>query len=225
MAERQFWHLDGPKSTKGRAGWADDMDFESTVICPLDEGHQRPGKRLPKLSVTLPRGEIQDFVWTWYGECLVQDKVLDLFRRHEFSGYSVKPVKAKFKVACENKLPKLWELIVTGWAGMASSESGIKLIERCEGCGHTVYSESNHPGELIDVSRWDGSDFFIVWPLPRFILVTDRVAQLIHDNGLTGATLKRPNDLDLSGGFSPGRLSHWMPEERARTLGGSLGID
>jgi len=225
MTQPKFWCLCHAESTAKLAEWAEDMDYECTVFCPVDEGHQRAGKRLPLLSIAL-RGWTEDFVWTWYSECLVQDHVLDLFKRSGFTGYDVKPVKATFKGDSKQKPPRLWELIATGWAGMAPPESGIKLVERCEACRHTHYSAASNPARLIDVSQWDGSDFFIVWPLPNFIFVTDRVARAIRDNGFSGVVLKSPSDLCFScGGFSPGRLSYSMPEERARELGGSLGIE
>jgi len=229
MVQTDFWNLRGPESTAKLAEWvSEEMDLE-TVTCPINDGHQRSGKRLTDLSIALPGGAVQDVVWTWYSECLIQDHVLNLFKASGFTGYDVKPVKAKFKRASEHQPPRLWELIVTGWAGMASAESGIRLIERCEGCGHTVYSGSNNPGAVIDASHWDGSDFFMVWPLPGFILVTDRVAQVIRDNRLTGVVLKQLRDVDLSGGLlgtlGGGRLSYWMSEERARELGAALGID
>jgi hypothetical protein len=222
MKKACFWSLRGPESTAKLAEWADDMDFESTVTCPID-GSRRPGKRLPDLSVTLPRGAVQDFVWTWYSERLLQDHVLELFRASGLTGFEVKPVKVKFKRVMDRKPPRLWEMVVTGWGGMAPPESGIRLIERCDGCGHTVYSGCTRPDKLIDYSQWDGSDFFIVWPLPKYIFVTDRVAITIRSNHLTGANLKSPDTLDLSGGFSPGRLSHWMPEQRAREITGITG--
>lgn len=225
MTNVMFWHLCSPDSTTKYAKWADDMDFESTVTCPINEGHQRAGARLPSLSVTLQGKVVEDFVWTWYSECLVQDRVLELFKRSKFTGYEVNPAKASLKGKSEQEPPGLWELIVTGWGGMAPPDSGIRLVERCEGCGHTVYSGCNNPQHLIDCSQWDGSDFFIVWPLPKFIFVTDRVAQAIRANRLTGVKLKRPRDLDISRGFSPGPLSYAMPRERARQLGAALGID
>jgi len=223
--DTSFWNLHGPESTAKHAEWAEDMDYESTVTCPIKEGHQRAGRRLPNLSVMLRGGIVEDFVWTWYSECLVQDRVLELFKRSGFTGYDVKPARARFKRASERQPPRLRELIVTGWGGMAPAGSGIRVIERCEGCGHTVYSGCDNPDHLIDVSHWDGSDFFIVWPLPKFIFVTERVAQAIRENHLTGAMLKQPRELDLSGGFSPGPLSYSMAEERARQLGAALGID
>ncbi|MBC7352010.1 MAG: hypothetical protein H5U08_06600 [Thermogutta sp.] len=227
-SDGKFWHLDAPESTKRLAEWADDMHYESTVICPLHEGHQRPGKRQPNLSIVLPGktvDDVDDFVWTWYSECLVQDHVLELFRRAGLTGYEVKPVTAKFKQSTEPP-PRLWELVVTGWARMAPPESGIRLVKKCDACGLLKYSGCDNPERLIDPSQWDGSDFFIVWPLPKFIFVTDRVAKLIRENRLTGVVLKDPTKLKfVSDGFSPGRLSRWMPEARARELGGPLGID
>jgi hypothetical protein len=200
------------------------MELEQ-VICPVNEGHRRAGKRLTDLSVALRGHGVLDFVWTWYSECLIQDHVVELFKAGGFSGFDVKPVKARFKRPCEHGPPRLWELIVRGWAGMASPESGIKLVKECRACGLLDYSGASNPGALIDASRWDGSDFFMVWPLPGFIFVTDRVAQVIRDNRLRGSVLRQPRELDLSRGFGPGRLSYWMPEQRARELGAPLGIE
>ncbi len=223
MHNSKFWCLRSPDSTVRLADWAKGEVETETVICPVNDGHQREGKRLTNLSITLPRYAVQDFVWVWGSECLVQDSVLELLKGNSFTGFEVKPVKARFKRP-NSEPPRLWELVVTGWAGMAPPESGIRLVEQCEDCGDIVYSACENPSALIDVSQWDGSDFFMVWPLPLFIFVTDRVAQLIRDNRLTGAVLKQPTDLDLSGGFGPGRLSYWMPAQRARELGAAMGI-
>jgi len=225
MTQSQFWHLAHPDSTARNAEWVDGEMETEKVICAVEKGHRRGGKRLTNLSIVL-RGEgVEDFVWTWYSECLLQDHVLNLFRRSGFTGFEVKPVEARFRRPSEQEPPRLWELIVTGWGGMAPSESGIRLIEHCPSCGLLHYSAGTNPKRLIDVSQWDGNDFFMVWPLPGFMFVTDRVARVIRENRLGGAVLRQPGELDLSGGFGPGRLSYWMPEQRARELGGSLGID
>jgi hypothetical protein len=217
MENTNFWNLRSPESTTKLAEWAEDMDFESTVVCPIDDGHQRAGRRLPDLSVILPGGAVQDIAWTWYGECLVQDHVLELFRASAFTGFDVRSVKVRFKRATDRRPPRLWELVVTGWGGFAPPESGFEVIEHCEACGDTSYSRCTHPEKLIDVSQWDGSDFFFVWPLPRFIFVTSRVVQAIRHNRLTGVRLKTMNELSIMGA-GPGRLSYWMPEVRARQL-------
>jgi hypothetical protein len=225
MAQQQFWLLTDSKSTLKLAVWADEMDLE-TVICPADEMHQHPGKRLTDLSVTLPTGFVQDFVWTWPSEGLIQERVLDLFRSEHLTGFEAIPAKARFKRRSARQPPRLWELVVTGWAGMAPADSGVHVVEHCPVCGHKTYMAPTDPGKLIRPEQWDGSDFFIVWPLPKFIFVTNRVAVLIRDHKLTGAVLKRPEDLDFSGGgCSAGRLSYWMPEARARKLGEEAGLD
>lgn len=216
MSGTRFWHLDSPDSTVKRAEWADEMDMEQ-IVCPADKHHRRGGKRLTDLSVALPGGAVQDFVWTWFSECLLQDHVLELFRASGFTGFEIKPVKAEFKGTIDRKPPRLWEMVVTGWGGFATPESGFSLIEQCEACGISTYSGCTHPEELIDTSYWDGSDFFIVWPLPKFIFVTSRVVQAIRDNRLTGVTCRAPEELGIDGA-SPGRLSRWIPEERSRQL-------
>jgi hypothetical protein len=211
------------------ADWAkDEVELEG-IVCPINDGHQRAGKRLSDLSIMLPpRAARDDFVWTWGSELLLRDRVLQLFNASGFNGFVVKPVKVKFKRP-DGDPPRLWELNVTGWAGMASPESGIRLVESCPACGHLIYSDCDHPERLIDASKWDGSDFFMVWPLPKFIFVTDRVAELIRDESLSGSVVRPSTELRFStrtiGGFGPGRLSYWMPKDRAHELGAPLGIE
>lgn len=224
MANNHFWELSKPDSTRKYAEWVDDEIETEQVICPVDPGHRRGGKRLTDLSVLLPRGTVQDLVWTWYSECLIQDHVLNLFRQEGFSGFEVKPAKARFKGSTD-KPPRLWELVVTGWGGLARPESGIHRTRYCETCQSVRYSGIKDASQLIDENTWDGSDFFIVWPMPLFILISYRVADCIRDHRLSGVVLKPTEELrtvnDTIGG---GRLSYWMPESRARELGEAAGI-
>ena len=226
MADR-FWRLRDTGSTHRLAEWNhDEMEVEQ-VVCPIEPGHRHGGRRLTDLSVILPRGPIQDFVWTWYSECLMQDHILDLFRREGFTGFEARPAKAKLKKGAE-KPPMLWELAVTGWGGVVRPESGVKRIHFCEECKHVRYSGVTNAHNLIDESRWDGSDVFLIWPMPGSIFVTERVADYIRDHRLSGAVLKRPDEYESStaviDGFSPGRLSYSMPESRARELGERAGV-
>ena len=203
------------------------MDLEQ-VTCPINDGHRRGGRRIGDLNVVLPRGPVQDVVWTWYSECLVQDRVWELFNQAGFTGLHRKPVTARMNDLEFAELPTLWEIVVTGWGGLASPASGVKLLQLCPGCLHAKYSEIKEPQLLIDETRWDGSDFFMVWPMPNFIFITNRVAECVRDNHLTGVNLTRPRDYRHgrvpTGGFSPGRLSYCMPESRARLLGQQSGI-
>ncbi len=91
-----------------------------------------------------------------------------------------------------------------------------------------AYTAFTDASRLIDSRAWDGSDLFIVWPLPRFRFVTDRVRDLICSEEFTGVVLLDANELKWPAGvtpvISPGRLSYWFAEESARRIGGPLGI-
>src|SRR5262245_34343349 len=222
--ETKYLNLYGPDNNHKCAEWVEEeMDLES-VLCPINKGHQHVGKRLTDLSVCLPDKHVEDFVWTWLSESLIQDHVLSFLKKQHFTGFEVKPVKARFKRQSAESPPKLWELVVTGWGGLAPPESGIKLTYRCEACGYTRYSGFSRPEKLIDETQWDGSDFFIVWPLPKYIFVTNRVAQAIEHQGFTGAHFFAPADLKPTEGHAAAHLSHVMPEQRAREIGEPLGI-
>jgi uncharacterized protein CXXCG len=224
--KKKFWHPYHSDNYDKHAEWADEMDEETweLVVCPANKGHQRGGKRLMDLSVVLPGKDVEDFVWTWYGDFLIQDHVLSFLKEQRFTGFEVKPVRARFKKKSVEPPPKLWELVVTGWGGMAPPESGIEMTYHCEACGLTRYSGLSNPDNLIDERRWDGSDFFIVWPLPGFIFVTDRVANAIKDKGFSGVVFTASIDLRPTDGLGAGRLSYYMPEQRAREIGEPLGI-
>lgn len=220
----KFWCLRSTGSVRKLAEWDERVDLE-TVTCQTNPGHQRAGRRITKLAVTLPTNRVEDFIWTWASECLVQLRVLGVFKQKEFSGYTTKPAEVGFKIESSSGPPKVKELVVTGWAGMAAPESGIRLVEACTDCGLLRYSGATTPCKLICESSWDGSDFFIVWPLPKFIFVTEKVAKSIRNEKFSGVALSPVGDLDLKKDFCPGRLSYWMPNTRARKLGRHLAID
>lgn len=225
MLGNDFWVVRGPESTRGLAEWARGENKLGQIVCPIDPHHRRGGKRLTDLSVTLARGVVKDFVWTWQNDCLIQDRVLNIFRQNDLTGFEIKPVKARFKQSDDavEPPPILWELVPTGWAGLASADSGIKIVQFCPGCKHAHYSGLASPEKLIDSAQWDGSDFFIVWPMPKYLFVTARVVEVIRTNKLKGVRINAENELEPTEGFSPGRLSYWMPEsvasERAKASG------
>ena len=178
------------------------------------------------MRIILPRDDMPDFIWTpIFSYCLIRDTILHLFNRSVVTGFEVKPVAARFATSRLSP-PKLWELVVTGWAGMAKPESGVRLnrSESCSVCGELGYTGLEYPEQLIDEKQWDGSDIFMVWPLPRYVFVTDRVRQLVQTHGLTGCRFTRVEELEKAERFGPGRLHYYMPDARARKLGEPLGI-
>jgi hypothetical protein len=215
-----FWHFGD--DYKYETDWDDEVDLEQ-IVCPANPGHQRAGARITDLSVVLSRKPVPDVVWAFY--CVIQDHVLQLFRETGLSGFDVRPVKARFKNSSE-KPPRLWELCVTGWGGIAAPESGIRLDEEksCQVCGSLVYSGTNRPETIIDEHQWDGSDLFFIWPMPKFIFVTQRVVDLLRGRRLTGVAVKPLASLKDLDEFGPGRLHYYLPDDRAHELGDPLGI-
>jgi hypothetical protein len=228
----EFWELSSGESTRGTA-WSDDarcgkLEERYGLMEPWIPTHRVPGVPMP---VLLTARKVNDFVWTWYSQCLIQDRVLRMFRDQGFTGYAVHPVSARWKRTPRQnaeEIPTLWELVPTGWGGMAPEESGVRRIEDPRGQGRIVYSPFTDSSMLIDRARWDGSDFFIVYPIASYTFVTDRVAAFIRRERLTGADLQPSEGLAWPWGADepciPGPLSLYLPEPRAREIGEPLGI-
>ncbi len=150
MAEN-FWVLDRPESLRKRAEWMDEVDLEG-IFCTQVPGHQRGGKRLTDLSILIPGSQVDDFVWTWYSDCLIQESVLKMFRKKGFTGFDVKPVKSRFKRKTGIEPPTLWEFVVLGWGGMASVQSGVKLTYKCPSCLHMNYKPPKDFSNLLYIA-------------------------------------------------------------------------
>ena len=236
----QFWEFSYPNGNKGVAK-IDQVEYDKLEAKHGDMMPRLRMKRIPDVPqpVLLGGSSVKDFTWTWYNQCLMQDRVLNLFEDQGFTGYKTHPVSAKWKRRPKNnmdkstesslvEIPKLWELIPIGWGGVAPEESGMHLIDIRLSDGRHTYSKYTNPSKLIDESQWDGSDFFILWPLPGRIFVTDRVAQYIKNENLKGSILTRVQDLLWPGGIGddcrPGNLHYFLPEPRAKEIGEPLGI-
>lgn len=159
-----FWKIDGSKRDE-RSEWDEEMDFEQ-VLCPVNRDHMRAGRRNTNLHVVLRDGMVEDFIQNQYSEWLIQDHVLQTLRAENITGFDVKPVVARFATS-KARPPVLWELVVTGWGGMASPASGVHLLseESCASCGFLTYSGISNPKVLIDAEKWDKSSLFRIWLL------------------------------------------------------------
>ncbi len=194
---------------------------DSEIIhCPQDPDHQRPGKRIRDLSVEFPLEALADEMsWTGDSDCLARQSLSSLFRLSGITGFETRPIEVTLGgIPIDHDQE---ELVTVGWGGIATPGSGVKLDdnESCLACGHLVYTGVQDWSNLIDFDQWDGSDIFIVWPLPRFILVTDKVAKLLTDNKISELTLTplramEPQEDELS----PGRVGYWLSEEKMRSV-------
>jgi hypothetical protein len=211
-----FWLLDSSRMSD----MAMTMKYEPTT-CSENPGHRSARQTFGDLWVELPSREFTDFEWTWTHDILVSPHVIEILKENDVTGFETRPLrKATYAQRSQREPPPLLELAVTGWGG-AGASAGVEVIDFCPVCRRREYRIAE-PSRLIDPSAWDGSDFFIVWPFPRFRYVSDRLARIIRRNRLSGVKLipaAEPSAQPRSGGASPGTLDMWMPEDRAREIG------
>jgi hypothetical protein len=220
-----FFLLSEPTFNACVADLDPDARYESQkIICPIFPGHRR-SRRLSMLDVVVPCDSPPDVIFTWMSECLISARVKVIFQEALLTGFSTRPAKARLRDS--QAAISVDELMITGWGGIAPLNSGIREVERCAGCGYLRYSGIEEPSNLIDSTNWDGSDFFMIWPLPRYRFVTRRVIEVCRNYGISGIEFSpnfpAPTDGVISD-YSPGRLSYYMPSDRAQSLGNSFGI-
>lgn len=174
------------------------------------------------LRVVLTSHKIGDFVWTWYGDCIVTETVLNLFREASFTGFAPHPVEIEKikrlsrKQREEISIPPLWELVIKGKAGDAAPESGIHVIDQDED-GDLRYSSFRN-GIIVDEANWDGSDFCTVNGYPSFILVTERVKDLIISHQLTNCALIPSHELEWGSNSRPEEFLEKLRKTASRDL-------
>jgi hypothetical protein len=224
MSLTRFYLLQEPEGNKCIAELNESAPYGMEKIrCPIKSSHSR-GRRNSHLDMVVPCDPPPDIIFTWMSECLIQEAVRRIFESEGLTGFSSLPASAKLKGT--GRPTPVYELAVTGWGGMAPAASGIREVEGCSGCGHLHYSQLEAPEKLIDPKNWDGSDFFMIWPLPRFRFVTERVVQVCQKHKISGVNFSQNmRALATRSGYSPGRLSHYMPRERAHLLGEAFGIE
>lgn len=215
--------LERPLDNRRWATWTDTVDLES-IGCEMNPGHRRAGRRITPLSVEVPAAAMRDsLIWTWQGDCLISNSAAAALRLAGVSDFETR--QAEVTSPNGSVIHGYEELVVTGWAGIAHAESGIALVESCPGCGLLRYSAPTDWTKIIDRSQWIGAEMFMVWPLPRYTFILQRVVDIMVGRGLTGFTLTSlKSKAPQSGDLTPGRVSYWIPETVLRSLAVTPGI-
>ncbi|MEW6350874.1 MAG: HEAT repeat domain-containing protein [Thermodesulfobacteriota bacterium] len=221
-----FYHLyhwsDSPDRVYGRPQWG-------TTFGPAEWSDKAVGVEIGRLSghigtpvvdltIVLTSRKVGDFVWSWYGDCIVTEATLSLFRDEGFTGFVARPVtvekikRVSRKLREQLAIPPLWELRITGKGGDAAPESGIRVRHIDEKTGGRSYT-SYRNGIIVDEANWDGYDFFTINGYPKYILVTERVKELVIARHLTNCTLIPSHKLKWESGERPEDF-----EERCRAM-------
>jgi len=224
-----FFNLTYPDSEGLMADFNKCFGERERVYCPLTPEHIQLKRLSESLYFEVKHNRRDELIiWAW-GRCAVHEKTLDEFEREGFTGYRVKPATVRFRDGSIST--EYHEFIVTGWAGMASSESGIRLVKSCPACLRKEYSPITNFEKVIDWSQWTGEDFFVVWPIMQFKLITERVAQWLLTRKVKSFRLEKEFDVlrrdsIISRQSIPaGRLSNCLPEDLAIKYGRPLGLE
>jgi hypothetical protein len=217
--KRRFYRLGSPGPSKahqvyGRTAWYSTFGRAdwSEIAAGFGTGRFYPPYGEPKkdLSIVLPSPKIGDFVWTWYGDCIVPETTLALLKDAGFSGFETRPViiekirRGGAKRKKEAPIPRLWELLIRGKGGDAAQESGITYCQYEDSSGVVrSYYTSFRNGIIVNESSWDGSDFFTINGYPGYLLVTERVKELVIDRQLTNCELTPSDKLEWRSGITP----------------------
>lgn len=158
-------------------------------------------------------------------DILVSRKVLDLFKRYRVTGFEALKAKTSYPLGVSARPPLLFELVVTGWGGWAAPAAGVTLACSCSACGAKDYLIAE-PSRLINPAAWDGSDLFIIWPLPGYRFASNRLATILRQEKISGVELIPARKIPLERGdkLGPGSIKYCMPENRARELSRRFGI-
>jgi len=213
-----FFILAAPKSNAVRADWTKAKNPVKHIGCWRDPNHARGGERIGDLDLTLSKPpSAKSLVWTWYGELLATQEAVATLKMAGVTGFDVRP--SILRIAGRGSSSELLqELIVTGWGGLAPAESGVRRLEHCSCCGLSVFSCFETANLLLDRAQWDGSDFFFVWPAPRFVFVTRKVIEVLERAAISGWCAEAPATVTCASQLTPGPLSQWLPPERVASL-------
>jgi len=221
-----YFILHSPDSERLSGDGSENIRKEEHMLCSISPDHIE-GRRGPGvIFLQMEHNQRDELMIWWLFGCVVHERLLEEFRQQGFTGFQVKPAVVRFRDG--ETSTEYHEFIVTGWAGMASPESGVRLEKSCPGCRWKKYSGITSPEKLVDWSQWTGEDFFIVWPKPSYRLVTQRVAQWLLSHKVKSFKLMTFNDIEpwyAKLGSSPGRLSNYLPEDLALRYGRPLGIE
>lgn len=218
-----FWLIGNRYELRGADLWDDENYLEKWETCPLDPDHngsatirwgparfrEEPQDWEPTLDRTLdafatPRGS---FVFTRRVFAAMEDARL--------TGWLMNPATVSF--ADGTVSTHYGELWVYGFGGIALPSTGCKLLWRCQGCGQREYQDGIIRGKAVRQARWDGSDFFIVWPLVKYPICTDRAKDVLERFRMDKIVFRKPEEdvTPISGYGDTAVPPYYKPEARA----------
>ncbi|WP_457796729.1 hypothetical protein [Methylocystis sp. S23] len=205
-----FWLLRERYMRRDCELWDNEIGYyEKHKICPLDPNHgvlaRRWGPAMfreePELEGMSPLDRSQDAFATPRSSFVFTRRVFEALEEAGLTGWTMNPATVSFADGTvSNDFGELW---INGFGGVAQPSAGCKLLWRCRGCGQREYQDGIIRGEAVRQARWDGSDFFIVWPLVNYPICTDRAKDILERFRMDKIIFRKPEeDLAPINGYS-----------------------
>ncbi|MDE3202473.1 MAG: hypothetical protein KGN79_16305 [Acidobacteriota bacterium] len=226
MSANEYYWIDPVYSDRFYGDGNESYSHREHSRCPITREHLEGSRRVGRLNLHMQHNDrSQWIIWSVAGMVIHQD-ILEEFEKERFTGYRTEPATVQFKDGVISQ--EYQEFIVTGWAGIARPESGVKVRQDCPACHWKSYTGIKNTEQLVAWSQWTGEDFFMVWPLPLYIFVTERVADWFKAKKSRRYIVRGPEDrghLAKTTGFTVGLLSNFMPVDLAVKYGRPLGLE
>jgi len=218
-----FWLIEH-RHLPGAQMWDDEKSGPvESIICPLaPEDHRRAKDRWasamlcegPGPQWTLNR--TFDAFTTPGNSFVFTRRVFTALKEEGLTGWLMNPAIVAFADGSVSE--DFGELWVNGFGGVAQPSTGHKLLWRCRGCGQcenqgavdfmnraAMTSQRGffiEPrggfdfGAAVRQARWDGSDFFIVWPCLGRPICTDSAKGVLERFHINELLFKKPEEME-----------------------------
>lgn len=219
-----FWIISKDYGFRRAGLWDDETGhYEPHRVCPLDPGHGfavrrwRPAKfrEEPASDVEPQLDRNLDAYSTPRGSLVFKRGVFAALEEAELTGWLMNPATVSFANGTVSY--DFGELWINGFGGVAGSSAGCRLQWRCRACGQRSYQDGIIRGEAVQQARWDGSDFFIIWPFLNFPICTDRAKEILERFRVDKINFKKPEeDMSPIHGYGDTAVPpYFKPEARA----------
>jgi len=110
---------------------------------------------------------------------MIDSKLKELFQKNQITGYELKDIN--FVGSYGFRDDGIQEMIITGRAGHLQKLNGEEF-EACSTCGNIIEDISDLVGVSFDISKWDGSDIFLIDNFEGIPVVTEKIKDLLEKN-------------------------------------------
>lgn len=224
----KIYRLENSRNDKFDMHWHECMHYVDRVPtpCPSDPRHINCERSRP-LHFVAKKQAISDIMWVSY-ECVISRHAYDVLSSSGVTGlqYEIAIAHASgHSKELMRDLDPVRSIRPAGWGGFARGDSGVRMLEKCEGCGRQVFTRVADWSKVFDVGSWDGSDVFMIWPMVNSIFVTERVVSVLIRHELKHVKCTPIERLELHDfGFAIGPMSQYMTDDLAQSRGSPMGL-